>query len=99
MPRCASRPMDSWSPSGKRFPPQHLVAPRHSKRLLYPKVTDPEDPPLRPERHVPNSIATVRARLINALIKTLPRCPCCGGSATTYSRQKLWSSTITDCCT
>ena len=34
----------------ERFPPQHLVAPRHSRRLLYPKVIDPEDPPLRPER-------------------------------------------------
>src|SRR6266567_9539452 len=40
--------------------------------------------PLRPERHIPNSIATMRIRLINALIKTLPRCPCCGGNAATY---------------
>jgi hypothetical protein len=30
-------------------------------------VTDPEAPPIRPERHIPNSIATVRRRLIVAL--------------------------------
>ncbi len=35
-------------------------------------------PPARPERHVPHSIATMRVRLIHALVKTLPRCPCCG---------------------
>src|SRR5438034_829165 len=88
-PRCASQPTDSWSPRGRRFPPQHLVAPRHSRRLLYPKVIDPEDPPLRPERHIPNSIATVRVRLINALIGILPRCPCCGANPATYRRQKI----------
>ena len=38
---------------------------------------DPEAPPIRPERHIPNSIATIRRRLIVALAKTLPRCPCC----------------------
>jgi len=71
------------------IPPQHLVAPRHSRRLLYPTVIDPEDLPLRPERHIANSIATMRVRLINALIKTLPRCPCCGSNAATYRRQKI----------
>jgi SRSO17 transposase len=30
-----------------------------------------------PERHIPNSIATLRRRLIVALARTLPRCPCC----------------------
>ena len=42
-----------------------------------PRVADPKAPPLRPERHVPNSIATMRRRLITALVRTLPRCPCC----------------------
>jgi SRSO17 transposase len=88
-PRCALQLMDSWSPRGRRFPPQDLVAPRHSRRLRYPKVIDPEDPPLRPERHIANSIATMRVRLINALIKTLPRCPCCGCNPATYRRQKI----------
>jgi len=45
--------------------------------LPYAKVTSPEDPPLRPERHVPNSIATMRRRLVAALATTLSRCPCC----------------------
>jgi SRSO17 transposase len=78
MPPCASRPMDSWSPRGRPFPPQDLVPPGCSRYLPYPKVTDPEDPPLRPERHIPNSIATMRRRLINAIVTRLSRCPCCG---------------------
>ena len=32
-------------------------------------VTDPAAPPLRPERHIPNSIATMRRRLMAAFIK------------------------------
>jgi SRSO17 transposase len=74
----ASLPMASSSPSGRRFPPQDLVPPRRSRKLPFPKVTDPEEPPLRPERHVPNSIATMRRRLAAALAERLPRCPCCG---------------------
>ena len=74
---------------GRRFPPQDLVPPRCSDACSYPTVIDPEDPPLRPERHIPNSIATMRIRIIDALIRTLPRCPCCGASAATYGRQKL----------
>lgn len=60
------------------IPPRHLVPPRGSKHLPYPLVIDPADPPLRPERHVPNSIATMRLRLIKALAARLARCPCCG---------------------
>ena len=48
-----------------------------TRNLPYAKVTSPEDPPLRPERHVPNSIATMRRRLVAALATTLSRCPCC----------------------
>jgi hypothetical protein len=59
MPLSASRPMDSWSPRGRRFPPHDLVPPLCYRCLPYPTVTDPEDPPLRPERHIPNSIATM----------------------------------------
>src|SRR6187551_3753436 len=36
-----------------------------------------EAPPVRPERHVANSIATMRRYLIVALATTLARCPCC----------------------
>ena len=59
------------------IPPQHKASPRSSRDLPFPPVTDPEAPPIRPERHVPNSIATVRRRLVVALTRTLPRCPCC----------------------
>jgi len=48
-----------------------------ARRLSFPPVTDPEVPPLRPERHIPNSIATLRRRMIVALTKRLSRCPCC----------------------
>jgi hypothetical protein len=34
-------------------------------------------PPIRTERHMPNSIATLRRRLIVALVRRAPRCPCC----------------------
>src|SRR5439155_22689363 len=55
-PRSASQPTDSSSPKGRRFPPQDLVPPHRSKNLPFPKITDPEAPPLRTERHIPNSI-------------------------------------------
>jgi hypothetical protein len=38
---------------------------------------DPHARPIRPERHVTNSIATMRKRLTIALAKSLYRCPCC----------------------
>jgi hypothetical protein len=59
------------------IPPQDHVSPRRSRDLPFPAVTDPEAPPIRPERHIPNSIATMRRRLIVALARTLPRCHCC----------------------
>jgi SRSO17 transposase len=82
----ASRLTDSCSPSGRRFPPQRIVPPRHSRNLPYTKVANPEDPPLRPERHVPNSIATMRRRLVAALATTLSRCPCCAAPTATRNR-------------
>lgn len=36
------------------------AATKPSRKLLFPKPIGRGDPPLRPERHVPNSIATVR---------------------------------------
>src|SRR5216684_3100474 len=88
-PRCASPPTDSWSPRGRRFPPQALVPPGRSRHLPFPTVTDPEAPPLRTQRHVPNSIATMRQRLIVALAKTLPRCPCCAAPMQRNLRRNL----------
>jgi len=52
-------------------------------------ITDPEAPPLRPERHVPNSIATLRRRLIAKLVTVLSRCPCCGAKTKGRSRCNL----------
>jgi SRSO17 transposase len=54
----------------------------------YPKVIDPAVPPLRPERHIPNSITTMRRRLIAAVVRTLPRCPCCSALMTRHPRRK-----------
>ena len=50
---------------------------RFAKALSFPVVQDPEAPPIRPERHVENSIATMRKRLTVALARSLYRCPCC----------------------
>src|SRR3954468_11352225 len=74
--RFASQPTASWFRNGGRFPPQDQP-PRSSKRLAFPRVIDPAAPPIRPERHVLNSIATVRRRLTVALARSLERCPCC----------------------
>jgi SRSO17 transposase len=57
-------------------PSGHPQAGRFQTSAVSP-VPDPRDPPLRPERHVPNSIATLRRRIAAALSKALPRCPCC----------------------
>ena len=70
----ASQLTASLSANGTRFPPQH---PGSARRLRYPKVSDPAAPPIRPERRVENSIATIRKQLTVALAKTLARCPCC----------------------
>src|SRR5205085_7733374 len=87
--RCASPPMDSWYPRGRRFPPQVLVPPGASRTLRYATVTDPAAPPIRPQRHVPNSIATLHRRLVVAIARTLPRCPCCARSFTRNTRRAL----------
>ena len=51
----------------------------------------PEDYPPRgaadpPRTHIPNSIATVRRRLVVALARTLPRCPCCNAPVRKISK-------------
>src|SRR3954468_2128124 len=59
--RSVSPPTASSSSSGPLFPPQENDAPHSSRYLNYPEVIDPEVPPIRPERHVGNSIATMFA--------------------------------------
>ena len=61
----------------ERIPPQHHVAPLQSRNLRFPVVTDPAAPPIRPQRHVPNSIATIRRFLAVAIATALQRCQCC----------------------
>lgn len=73
----ASRPTGSSSPSGRRFPPRHRLAPRTARNLPFPAVHDPAYPPTRPERHVQSSIATIRRQITAALVSSLLRCPCC----------------------
>ncbi len=65
------------SKRGSIPPPQDNVAPSSSKNLPYPTVIDPADPPIRPERHVPNSITSVRITVVKAIARTILRCPCC----------------------
>jgi SRSO17 transposase len=71
------------------IPPQLLIPPGQSRNLPFPEVTDPAAPPIRPQRHVPNSIATVHRRLIVALARMLPRCPCCARRFTRNNRHAL----------
>lgn len=59
------------------IPPQAHGAPRRSRSLTFPQIMDPADLPLRTQRHIPNSIATMRRRLEYGLVRTLSRCPCC----------------------
>ncbi len=60
------------------FPPQAVPEPATAGDLPFPEVIDPEMLPLRTQRHMPNSIATLRLRLARTLVRALPRCPCCG---------------------
>jgi non-ribosomal peptide synthetase component F len=57
--------------------------------ILKAGALDPAAPPIRPQRHVPNSIATVHQILIVALARILPRCPCCARKAPPNMRRNL----------
>jgi len=46
------------------------------KYLPYPKITS-RAAAQRAQRHVPDSIATLRYILAHAIVKQLVRCPCC----------------------
>ena len=60
-----------------RIPPSGAETPIFSAPCLPNGAIVPGALPVRPERHVETSIATVRIRLATALIRLLPRCPCC----------------------
>ena len=57
---------DTSSPE-REISPQNLVSPEAAKKLPFPMVIDHAAPPIRPQRHVPNSIATLHQRLIVAI--------------------------------
>jgi SRSO17 transposase len=59
------------------LPPQEKDAPHSSRYLDYPEVIGREAPPIRPERHVSNSIATICRVIAQAIARALIRCPCC----------------------
>ena len=74
--RCASPPTAFSSPRGPLFPPHERLAPGSSKRLRFPKATGRAALPARTQRHVPDSLATLRYELAVALAASLQRCPC-----------------------
>jgi SRSO17 transposase len=61
----------------ERIPLQDDAPALESKNLPFQVVIDPAAPPIRPQRHVPNSIATIRRLLAVAIAMTLHRCECC----------------------
>ena len=58
-------------------PPQNPATPVSAKNTPYTEIIDPADPPVRPERHVPNSITSIRIAIARTIARALPRCPCC----------------------
>jgi len=73
-PRCASQLTVPDSERETISPSEPRSATR-SRHLAYRRLSTQRICPRGLKRHVPNSIATVRVRLIHALIKKLPRCP------------------------
>ncbi len=59
------------------FPLRATQRASRQRNIPFPQVIDPAAPPIRPERHVPNSITSVRIAIARAISRTLPRCPCC----------------------
>ena len=74
-PLSASQPMRSWQPSGWRISP--LCRSPSSAPLVYPKVSRRGALLVRPERHVPHSVATLYRLPASALAQRLP-CMVCG---------------------
>ncbi len=62
--------------------------PGSSKRLGFPAIIDPAVLPTRTERHIPNSIATMRPRLIVALANHLPDVP----AATNHGHRQTFTT-------
>ena len=70
------------------IPPSGTRSTKSFKEIRIPEAYRPRGPPLRLERHVPNSIATIRRRLSAALVAMLSRCPCCVATISAQSRRQ-----------
>ena len=75
-PRCAS-PLTDPDRRNATIPPSGPRPAAQRQALAIPEGCRPQAPPIRPERHIPNSIATLRRRLTVAIARNLARCPCC----------------------
>ena len=62
------------------IPPSGARCSRSLKTLAIPAGYRPRGAPIRPQRHVPHSIATLHRRLAVAIARLLPRCPFCARS-------------------
>ena len=73
--------MGSWLPSGTVFPPQPASAMLDYQPRSRRKTSAREGRRVRPERHNPHSIATLRIAIARQLLGQLPHCPFCGSKA------------------
>ena len=75
---CVSPLTASWFPRGAVFPPQSTPAILDYAPPGRQKASGQEARHVRPERHNPHSIATIRRVIARYLLRQLPYCPCCG---------------------
>ena len=77
-PHFASLRMGSWWPSGPVFPPLLASAMLDYPRPNHRRTSARVGRRVRPERHNPSSIATLRRRIARYLLAQLSHCPFCG---------------------
>ena len=77
-----------------RFCPLRAGDPDSARSPSGRPATAPATPPVRPERHSPASIATLRRHLAVALMRRLPRCPCCLRSLRAAARSPVVHDTV-----
>src|SRR5262249_60693627 len=80
-PHCASQPTASWLVSGAVFPPLPAPAILDSLPSGQRRTSARGDRRVRPERHNPHSIATLRITLGQHLLRQLSQCPFCGSGS------------------
>ena len=74
--------MGSWFPSGTVFPPQPAPVMLDYQPRSCRRTSARADRRVRPERHNPQSIATLRIAIARQLFEQLPYCPFCGAKPT-----------------